>query len=119
MSLASRDPWLLLAMGDECLDAGDLAGAERLFKQARRAARHESAPAAALAALALARRDDVQARKWLGRAEELDASDPRLVSIRSALGLPPRPLQAASSEPTAKGATVAPAPEATPPPAPN
>ena len=119
MNLAHRDPWLLLAMGDQCMEARDFAGAERLFKESRHAAPRESAPTAALAALALAKGDQPRARKWLKRAEELDPREPRLVSIRAALGLPqPPPLHAASVAPGAKG-TVAPAPSPTPPPSPD
>ena len=119
MRLPRRDPWLLLAMGDECMGARDFAGAERLFKESRHTAPREAAPAAALAALAMARGDQPRARKWLKRAEEIDPREPRLVSVRAALGLPqPRPVHAASAEPSVKG-TVAPAPTPTPPPSPN
>lgn len=122
MSLERRDPWLLLSMGDECMEAHDLAGAERLFKQSRRAAPRESAPMAALAALALAKGDQPGARKWLKRAEELDPREPRLVSLRAALGLPqPRPVHSASTQPSLRGTAVAEpaAPVPTPPPSPN
>jgi Flp pilus assembly protein TadD len=87
--LRNRDPWLLLAMGDECMEAHDLGCAERLFRQARAAAPDEAAPAAALAALALSRGDAEKARRWLRRAEQRDPSEPRLVGLRAALGLPP------------------------------
>ena len=117
MGLAHRDPWLLLAMGDECMQARDFAGAERLFKESRHTAPREAAPTAALAALALAKGDQSRARKWLKRAEELDPHEPRLVSIRAALGLPqPRTVHAAGGEVSLKG-TVSPAPS--PPPSPN
>ncbi|HEV8241741.1 MAG TPA: tetratricopeptide repeat protein [Thermoanaerobaculia bacterium] len=120
MNLRRRDPWLLLAMGDACLEAHDLAGAERLFKESRHAAPRESAPAAALAALALAKGDQHGARKWVKRAEELDVREPRLVSLRAALGLPqpPRPVHAATTEPSVRG-TVAPQSVPSPPPSPN
>lgn len=91
LRLPNRDPWLLLAMGDECMSVRDLAGAERLFRQAHARARDEAAPAAAIAALALARGDEPLARKWLRRAEQRDPREPRLVTLRAALGLPPLP----------------------------
>ncbi len=111
MRLPKRDPWLLLAMGDESLQARDLAGAERLFRQARRQMRDDAAPAAALAALALAKGDQAKARHWIRRAEQVDPRESRLTSLRAALGLPqPPPLQAVSSEPDV---TVAPVAETT------
>jgi len=120
MRLPQKDPWLLLAMGDECMQARDLGGAERLFRQARRVLRDDAAPAAALASWALAKGDPAQARKWVHRAEEVDAREPRLISLRNALGLPqPPPLQAGSAEPEATTVIVAPVPVATPPPSPN
>ncbi|HXT20237.1 MAG TPA: tetratricopeptide repeat protein [Thermoanaerobaculia bacterium] len=119
MRLPRKDPWLLLAMGDECLEAHDLAGAERLFRQARRQVPDEAAPAAALAAWALAKGDQKQARKWVDRAEEIDLREPRLFKVRAALGLAqPPPLQAGVAEPAA-AVTVAPVPAASPPPSPN
>jgi len=119
MRLPRKDPWLLLAMGDECLDARDFAGAERLYRQARRQVPAEAAPAAALAAWALAKGDQKQALKWVSRAEEIDVREPRLYRLRTVLGLPQPPaLQAGAAEP-ATTVTVAPAPSVTPPPSPN
>ncbi|HET9765786.1 MAG TPA: tetratricopeptide repeat protein [Thermoanaerobaculia bacterium] len=120
MRLPRKDPWLLLAMGDECLQARDLRGAERLFRQARRELPDDAAPAAALASWALAKGDAAQARKWVQRAEGVDAREPRLISLRNALGLPqPPPLQAGSADADATAVTVPPVPAATPPPSPN
>jgi tetratricopeptide (TPR) repeat protein len=89
--MPNRDPWLLLAMGDECMTARDLAAAERLFRQANARARDEAAPAAAMAALALRQGDEPKARKWFRRAEQRDPREPRLARVRAALGLPPLP----------------------------
>ncbi|HEV8631699.1 MAG TPA: tetratricopeptide repeat protein [Thermoanaerobaculia bacterium] len=95
----NRDPWLLLAMGDECLAARDYAGAERLFRRARSLASDEAAPAAALAALALARGDLKAAGKWARRAAAIDPHEPRLVPLRGPLGMPPAPPAAAVARP--------------------
>jgi Flp pilus assembly protein TadD len=112
--LRTKDPWLLLAVGEECLRVGDVPCAERLFKQSRKGAPTESAPAAALATAALARGDTAKALKWLRRAEELNPGEPRLVALRAALGLPPPALRTSSVQPR----VVAPPPDS-PPPAPN
>jgi len=121
LRLPRKDPWLLLAIGDECLEARDLKGAERLFREARREVPDEAAPVAAMAKWALANGNETQARKWVRRAEEIDAREPRLIPVRAALGLPqPPPLQAGGAEPGTT-ATVAPVPVpvVTPPPSPN
>ncbi len=98
--LPNRDPWLLLGMGDACLEARDVAGAQKLFERARAAAPQEAAPAAALAACALARGDLARARKWVRRAEERDPREPRLYRLRSSLGLPqPAPSPPAEAAP--------------------
>jgi tetratricopeptide (TPR) repeat protein len=116
MDLNNRDPWLLLAMGEECMGARDFACASRLFKRARAEAHDEAAPAAALAVLALAQGDQAKARKWVRRAEELDPREPRLFRVRAALGLPQPPV-VAKSEPTraADTATVVVPPTPDPP----
>jgi len=108
MELNNRDPWLLLAMGDECFDARDFPCASRLFKKARSEAHGEAAPAAALAALALAQGDQARARKWVRKAEALDPREPRLFRVRTALGLPQPPIVAKSEPPPpADSATMA------------
>jgi tetratricopeptide (TPR) repeat protein len=114
--MPNRDPWLLLAMGDECMSAHDLSAAERLFKKAHARAREEAAPAAAIASLALARGNQPMARKWLRRAEERDPREPRLVTLRAALGLPP--LAPLADDTTAAGRPAA-APSPIPSPQPD
>ena len=114
--LRARDPWLLVAMGDECLKAADLAGAERLYRQARAAARDEATPAAALAALALARGERAKALRWVQRAAELDPAEPRLAPLRAALGLPAPAVRTTSVAPSAAAPQP---PDDPPPPAPN
>jgi Flp pilus assembly protein TadD len=111
--LPNHDPWLMLAMGDECIAARDLAGAERLYRQAHRAARDEAAPNAALAELALARGDEENARKWVRRAEELDAWEPRLYRLRAKLAMPQPPARTTSAGPPEPppGAAAAPSPQ--------
>jgi hypothetical protein len=94
----------------------DLDGAERLFRQAHARARDEAAPVAAIAALALARGDEPRARKWLRRAEQRDPREPRLVTVRAGLGLPPLPPVVVDE--TARGRGTE-APSGTPPPQPN
>jgi Flp pilus assembly protein TadD len=119
MRLPRKDPWLLLAMGDECLEARDFRGAERLFHQARRQVPGDAAPSAALAAWALAKGDEEAARKWIRRAEEIDVREPRLYKLRTALRMPQPPaLQADVADP-ATTVTVAPVAASTPPPSPN
>jgi len=86
-----RDPWLLLAMGDECVSTGDLRTARRLYEQAHDVAPDEAAPRAALAALALKNGDDRGARRWLRRAEAIDPHEPRLAPVRRALNVPEPP----------------------------
>lgn len=117
--LRSKDPWLLLAIGEECLNAGDVACAEKLFKQARKEASDEAAPYASLASLALVKGDSSKALKWLRRAEAIDPGEPRLVGLRSSLGLPPRVLQTTSVEPRVVAPAPPPVVSVSPPPNPN
>lgn len=119
LRLPNRDPWLLLAMGDECMSMRDLTGAERLFRQAHARARDEAAPLAAIAALALARGDEAKAKKWLHRAEQRNPREPRLVTLRAALGLPPLALQPVTPIKEASGSLPAPATPPASPPQPN
>ena len=117
--LRAKDPWLLLAIGEECLNAGDVACAERLFKQARKEASDEAAPYASLAMLALVEGDSAKALKWVRRAESIDPAEPRLRSLRAALGLPPHVVQTSSVEPRAVPPAPVPAAAVPPPPKPN
>jgi Flp pilus assembly protein TadD len=93
---ARRNPWLLLALGDSCLQAGDLIGARNFYRRARSIAPREAAPAAALAVWHLRRGEEGSARRWWRRARNFDPSEPRL-----------RPLDArfAPAPPTAAGTT--------------
>ena len=82
---AGPNPWLLLALGDSCLRSGDLDGAYRFYRRARSLARGEAAPAAAMAAWALATGDAEEARRWFRRAEGIDPQEPRLAALRQKL----------------------------------
>lgn len=90
--VASRphaDPWLLLALGDGCLETGDVKGARRLYEQAHDIAPEEAAPNAALASWAVRAGDTRRALRFLHRAEAIDPHEPRLIPVRIALKLPP------------------------------
>jgi Flp pilus assembly protein TadD len=76
------NPWLLLALGDTALRTQDLKGARRFYRRAKSIARDEAAPLAALASWALAAGKPDDARRWVERAEELDAEEPRLSAVR-------------------------------------
>ncbi len=76
-----RDPFVLLALGDGCLQAGDLDGAGRLYRRARLLEPHHPDVLAALGAHALAEGDEGRARRWLARARRADADNARVVAL--------------------------------------
>jgi Flp pilus assembly protein TadD len=94
---AKRNPWLLLSLGDSCLQVGDLAGARRFYRLARSLAPRDAAPAAALAAWHLRNGDQAAARRWWRRARAADPEEPRLVPLRRRFA-PPGPVSPGTTE---------------------
>ena len=77
----NRNPYIYLALGDESLEEGRLADAQRFY---RKALGYSDEPAEALAALgswALAAGELDSARDWLDRAERDDARNPRVLKL--------------------------------------
>lgn len=81
----NHNPYIYLALGDDSLERGELADAQRFYKKALA---YSDEPAEALAALglwALAAGEIDSARNWLARAQRDDAENPRVIQLAADL----------------------------------
>jgi tetratricopeptide (TPR) repeat protein len=83
----TRNPFVLLTLGDWSLSEGELRGAQRLYRRAYGLAREDAETRAALGQWAMAAGKRDEAVRWLERAREADPESPRVASLERQLGL--------------------------------
>jgi Flp pilus assembly protein TadD len=81
----NRNPYSYVALGDLSLRYGRPGEASRYYKRAIRLHKDVSEPLAALGQLELKQGRADEARKWLERAMRIDAEDPRVKQLATAL----------------------------------
>lgn len=90
----NRNPYFLLALGDQSLSEGQLEDARRFFRRAVRLDRQLAQTRAAMAEWALEEGATRRAARWLRRARDIDPDDPRVKRLEEKLvriGAVPRP----------------------------
>ncbi len=83
---SNRDPYIYLTLGDDSLELGNLDEAERFYRRALRLSTEARPEArAAMGQWALASGAIEEARLWLRKAEDLDATNNRVVRLAEQL----------------------------------
>jgi Flp pilus assembly protein TadD len=86
-SRSTRNPYVLLTLGDWRLSEGELARAQRLYRRAYGLARDRADTRAAMGEWAAAAGRWEEAARWLERAREADPESPRVVRLERLLGV--------------------------------